>query len=200
MINWFFKRFNKKKYYSKSKKNIKRNNYLLHINKLKKTIPEWDTFFCDDKSKSIEENNEIRGNNWIRLEVLGQTLLEKYSWAIPDERSLRILANYSPLIEIGITSIYIIITYYINYQCLIINHSNVFVIISCITLYIGAGKGYWAKMLSNRNIDILAFDKYIDKDRWFNVLKGNSNILNKRLAEGRNLFLCYPDDSQSLGR
>lgn len=64
----------------------------------------------------------------------------------------------------------------------------------------GAGKGYWAKMLSNRNVDIIAYDKYLDKDRWFNVIRGNSNILKTSVAKNRNLFLCYPDDSENLGR
>lgn len=104
MKTFFFQRYKKIKRF-KVKRDIKHNIYLSQINKLKKTIPEWDNFFCNDPSKSIEENDQIRGSNWIRLEVIGQSLLEKFSWAIPDERSLRILSNYSPLIEIGIIPI-----------------------------------------------------------------------------------------------
>jgi len=61
---------------------------------LRKTIPEWDDFFS-------AENEEARGNNWVRLDVLGQPLCSKYAWAIPNERALNILAEFSPLIEVG---------------------------------------------------------------------------------------------------
>ena len=33
--------------------------------------------------------------------VLGEPLARRYAWAIPDERALRILAEFSPLVEIG---------------------------------------------------------------------------------------------------
>lgn len=70
------------------------NEFLMEVNNLKETIPEWDTFFQ-------AESDEMRGNHWIRLEILGQPLLEKYAWGIPDQCALNILAEFSPLVEIG---------------------------------------------------------------------------------------------------
>jgi hypothetical protein len=70
------------------------NPYLRQVLQLKETIPEWDDFFNSEKT-------EERGNNWIRLEVLGQPLCEKYAWAIPDQRALNIIAQFQPIIELG---------------------------------------------------------------------------------------------------
>jgi hypothetical protein len=69
------------------------NSYLKNFLKLKKTIGCWDSFFTVPEPDRVE--------NWVRLEVLGNALCEKYSWAVPDSRALRILKNFSPLIEIG---------------------------------------------------------------------------------------------------
>lgn len=71
-----------------------KNPYLKEIRSLRKTIPEWDEFFS-------EEGEEARGNNWVRLDVLGQPLCSKYAWAIPNHRALNILAEFSPLVEVG---------------------------------------------------------------------------------------------------
>lgn len=172
-----------------------KNKYLEEVNELKSTIPEWveGTFFNDHvddgkkqekkktttkKRKISEEGREeevklmkvmTREQNWIRLEVLGQPLVDKYAWAIPDERSLGILAHFSPLIEIG------------------------------------AGKGYWASLLLNRGVDILAFDKIgggeggqNDDSNWTEVKKGGPKLLAKPKYAGRNLFLCYPDEGSSM--
>ena len=46
-------------------------------------------------------NHDDRMTEWVRIRIVGKALLEKYSWAIPDDRSLKILSNFSPLIEIG---------------------------------------------------------------------------------------------------
>ena len=72
-----------------------KNPYLKEIRSLRKTIPEWEeNFFAED-------GEEARGNNWVRLDVLGAPLCSKYAWAVPNNRALNILAEFSPLIEIG---------------------------------------------------------------------------------------------------
>jgi hypothetical protein len=63
------------------------------VRRLRKTIPEWSTFF--------ETDAETMRMNWVRLEVLAQPMFDKYAWAIPNERALHILTSFSPLIEIG---------------------------------------------------------------------------------------------------
>jgi len=92
MKEFFASRPSKCSHY-KSIKQVK-NPYLKEIRCLRKSIPEWDNFFS-------EGDDETRGNNWVRLDVLGQPLSEKYAWAIPNNRALNILAEFSPIIEIG---------------------------------------------------------------------------------------------------
>jgi hypothetical protein len=67
--------------------------YLDEVKQLKDSIEIWDNFFG--------ANEDEQGYGWARLDVIGQSLLRQYAWAIPDERALRILANYAPLVEIG---------------------------------------------------------------------------------------------------
>jgi hypothetical protein len=78
----------------KRKDDEEENPFLQEVEELKATIPEWNSFFS-------KESDEVRGNHWIRLEVLGLSLLEKYSWAIPDDKALKIATAFSPLVEIG---------------------------------------------------------------------------------------------------
>jgi len=132
------------------------NPYLAKIRKLKATIPEWDEFFTNG-------DDETRTSNWIRLEVVGQRLLERYAWAIPDTRALKILKHYSPLIEIG------------------------------------AGRGYWSRLLSEMDVNVVAFDRTVYDRRWFDVQLGGPDVLSRSVADGRSLFLCYPDESNNLG-
>lgn len=60
---------------------------------------------------------------------------------------------------------------------------------------IGCGKGYWASLLLQRNVNIVAFDREVVNDSWTNVLKGGPEmLLVKKISRGRNLFLSYPDE------
>ncbi len=147
---------NRKSFNVYSKQQIDASNaYLKEIIALRKTIPNWDSFF----SQSAND----RESDWIRLEVLGQPLSEKYSWAIPNDRALEILGHFSPIVEIG------------------------------------AGKGYWASLLSQRGVDITAYDIFVDsKNSWTTVQKGGPKVLKHIANKGRTLFLCYPDEAQDM--
>jgi hypothetical protein len=85
-------------------------------------------------------------------------LIEKYSWAIPDERAIEIVKCFAPIVEIG------------------------------------AGNGYWAKLIKDRGVDIIAFDLFTAgaKGNWTSVEKGGPEVLKK--FKGRAMMLCYPDD------
>jgi hypothetical protein len=71
----------------------KENAYFKEVQRLKRTIPCWDVFYTAPEQDRID--------SWLRLEVLGAAMCEKYSWAIPDITTLRILKHFCPLIEIG---------------------------------------------------------------------------------------------------
>lgn len=83
----------KKKKMNLSKK-ISSNPYLKEVKMLKSTIPNWQNIFCENAASD-------RINQLIRVEVIGQPLSEKYSWAIPNLRAIKILEFFSPLIEVG---------------------------------------------------------------------------------------------------
>ena len=60
------------------------------------TAHERDNFF----SNSLM-NPERRGELWMDQADRGEELVNQYSWAIPDERAMRIIKHFSPLVEIG---------------------------------------------------------------------------------------------------
>lgn len=72
---------------------------------------------------------------------------------------------------------------------------------------IGAGLGYWSKLLSDRGVDVIAYDicapkpsafsttKSNQKQKskyWFDVRQGGPEVL--KGETNRALLLCYPDD------
>ena len=82
-------------YDNKSHELISDNNpYLTQMRILKNKMGKnWEKFF------NISVND--RTKEWNQLDKLWDKLKEKYAWAIPDVRTLNILREFSPLIEIG---------------------------------------------------------------------------------------------------
>jgi hypothetical protein len=64
-------------------------DYAHEIQELRATIPCWDNMFS-----STAVSPEERAQAWVRLEILGQPLIERYAWAVPDEKALRICAAF----------------------------------------------------------------------------------------------------------
>lgn len=65
---------------------------------------------------------------------------------------------------------------------------------------VGAGKGYWARLLQGRGVDIIPFDKFLPskKAMWTPVRRGGPEVLSTAHASGRALLLCYPDEAESM--
>lgn len=147
----------KRPHASKAEDAVVSNPYLEEVKQLKRTIPHWKNMY----SSQAEES---RQDELLRLRIIGEPLAAKYSWAIPDERSLNVLKHFSPLVEIG------------------------------------AGKGYWAKLLRDKGADIIAFDKDVasEDELWTEVMTGTPEVLSTKIASNRSLFLCYPDESESM--
>jgi hypothetical protein len=74
---------------------------------------------------------------------------------------------------------------------------------------VGAGTGYWAWLLRQLGVDILAFDKYPpsqnstsksefhpDTDTWTEVLQGDESVLDSIVD--RTLFLCWPPSNHPM--
>jgi len=96
----------KAKFFRKARKHLKKlyhhqkNDYQREVEALKATIPHWNTMYCFD-DKNNHDIDESRVQEMIRLDVVGSALSDKYAWAIPDQRALKILHHFSPIIEIG---------------------------------------------------------------------------------------------------
>ena len=76
---------------------------------------------------------------------------------------------------------------------------------------IGAGTGYWAKLLQDQGCDVLAFDKapphkksnpYHDcgviTNVWTEIRQGSASVLKRPECKGRALFLCWPPYNTSM--
>lgn len=103
---------------------------------------------------------------------LGERLIDQYSWATPDDRAIRILKNFSPLIEIGCGSN--------AYWCSIMQRPGIDIV------------GYDIKpetggLLSHPSGVSPAIGR-------FPVRKGGPNVLENDDNRNRTLFLCYADD------
>ena len=152
----FFKPESRRKPHRKRTRRVLGNPYLIRVLALRKTLPDWDNLFGAPE--------ELRIPQLIRLNVVGEYLVNKYSWAIPDTRAIRILSAFAPLIEIG------------------------------------CGLGYWGRLLHDSGVDIISVDRLGPRrDSWTYVVKGGPLLLQKPFLQGRNLFLCYPDEDGNLG-
>jgi hypothetical protein len=60
---------------------------------------------------------------------------------------------------------------------------------------IGSGKGYWAYLLREMKVDIVAYDIDVPPKPWTIIEQGGPEILlREEIVSNRNLFLCYPDE------
>lgn len=136
---------------------VEGNSYADEVQKLKSNSKFWKNIFEGDI-------NGKREKAWDEIEKKSQELSNQFAWAVPDEKALKIIEYFSPLIEIG------------------------------------AGKGYWARLLQNRGVDILPFDKFVGEmdSTWTDVKAGDPSSILKPIAKDRNLFLCYPDEAESI--
>lgn len=141
--------------------------YETEVQIMRDSTSHWHQFFSDGAAN-------FRAVGWAHLDTKIDLLCNKFAWAVPDDRALRIIQHFSPIIEIG------------------------------------AGKGYWTKLLRQRGVDILAYDKFV-----YNVSKsgtrtkrcqkchsevfeGGPEVLLEPQAKDRALLLCYPDDRESM--
>ncbi|KAF0701709.1 Aste57867_7875 [Aphanomyces stellatus] len=143
------------------------NPYLEFFRSFQKSQPkDMDRLFDPDLDDEVREN---------LFNLVDDNIASKYSWAIPDERALRVIKHYGPIVEIG------------------------------------AGTGYWGRLLQLRGVDIKCFDLHVPGDgvsdddasdeeeeeklerkTWIHVQKGTPEVLKK--LNKRSLLLCYPDD------
>jgi len=173
------------------------------------------SYFSEDHVDSEE-----RAQIWSEQAELGEALVNQYSWATPDERSLKIIKHFAGEAR----------------------NSK-----SCGLVEIGCGSNaYWSRLIAACGVDVLAFDSQLhgggkinnnddndDNDNndektstlshddevngtkkkkrkidqgdkkcfndGFTIYKGGPEALNSEVAEKRILFLCYPDEDVYAG-
>jgi hypothetical protein len=129
---------------------------------------ERDSFFSN-----AAVDPERRAALWMEQADLGESLVNKYSWATPDERAFSILRHFDPLIEIGCGSN--------AYWC----RQMVAEGIDIVGYDVSPDQGGKIKASGGMQTD-------------FTVYKGGPEVLALKENANRTLFLCYPDESDDV--
>lgn len=135
-------------------------------------VGKWVRLRFEDWIRDWDVNSERHFENEIEAYRERPKYVDRYSWAVPNEDALNMLARYSPLVEIG------------------------------------AGNGYWAHLLRERGVDIVAYDLLPPNEGantfhsgarvWTEVLKGSHEKV--RRHRDRTLFLCWPPYANPMAR
>lgn len=74
------------------------NSLYQHQKSFFESIPDEvkDNFFC---TNTVDPQQ--RAHVWMEQADIGENLVNRYSWATPDSRAIRILKHFSPMVEIG---------------------------------------------------------------------------------------------------
>ena len=150
------------------------------------TCTQRDEFFSCD-AVTPEERADI----WTRQADIGETLVNTYSWATPDTRALRILAQFSPIVEIGCGAN--------AYWCRQMHATGIDVV------GYDQNLGHGGKIIAN---DKTKKKKASDDETTTPILAGNEmeegptflrrggpEVLANPENSKRTLFLCYPDEN-----
>jgi len=114
-------------------------------------------------------SDERRAELFEMMAEEGEPLREKYSWAIPDKRAIRIAASFGPLVEVGAGK---------GYWAMLLRAAGVNVLAYDIIGTPAKGKG----------------EKHGAVTFWSEVQRGGAKALQSVACLGRALFLCYPDE------
>eukprot|EP00873_Tetraselmis_striata_P044700 jgi/Tetstr1/464964/TSEL_009698.t1 len=120
---------------------------------------------------TAQVSDERRAELFQLMAEQGEPLRGKYAWAIPDQRAIRIIANFSPLVEIGAGK---------GYWAMLLRQAGADVLALDIT---GSSRKKGA-----------APGKKGLQGQWSEVRKGGPKVLQTVETLGRTLFLCYPDE------
>lgn len=113
---------------------------------------------------------ERRAQIWMDQADTGEECVDKYSWATPDERAMKVLRHFSPIIEIGCGAN--------AYWCDCMRRNGIDVV------------GY------DRSIDEGGTISQKRGTSSFRPRKGGPDVLSNKESLGRTLFLCYPDEME----
>lgn len=167
------------------------------VSKVENPLLEQQTQFLKQKGLTETERYEFfspditserRAELWMAQADLGEDLVNRYAWATPDDTAIRILKEFSPLVEIGCGSN--------AYWCRILQQHGIDII------------GYDVNVASGGKINGANNDtttktktktkkgkKSNDTSPSFLRQGGPDVLASKEIQKsGRTLFLCYPDE------
>lgn len=124
-------------------------------------------------------DTDRRAELWMAQADLGETLINRYSWATPDERSLRILRHFSPIVEIGCGAN--------AYWSRLMKEARIDAVAYD---FDPEGGGTFQSRSSEK--------RKRQSSCGFKVHKGGPDVL--RQESGRTLFLCYPDEDDEVSK
>ena len=126
-----------------------------------------------------------RAEVWSRQADLGEDLVNRYAWAIPNGRALSILKNFAPLVEVGSGAN--------GYWSRMMDDAGIDIVAYDAAVEEGG------QILRNEGTKNEKKKNSKAKDQT-GVRKGGPEILSTReiRASGRNLLLCYPDEDDGL--
>ena len=137
------------------------------------TREERESFFSDALVLP-ERRSEI----WMDQADLGEQLVNRFSWAIPNNRALRILRKFSPLIEIGCGRN--------AYWARRMHQAGIDVVAFDINPSSGGTIDQHQHRAVTSNTSVNAHH--------FPVQRGGPSVLREVAHSDRTLFLCYPDE------
>ena len=129
-------------------------------------------------------DDDARSELWEQMCEEGEEVRSQFAWAIPDERALRILQHFSPILEVGAG-----FGYWAHMLELRGADVDPFDIIGLAPAE-GARKAMPPK---KRAADAPPAELF-----WTAVRHGGPEALRLETARGRSLLLCYPDETMQL--
>mmetsp|Transcript_25627 Transcript_25627/g.33553 ORF Transcript_25627/g.33553 Transcript_25627/m.33553 type:complete len:336 (+) Transcript_25627:48-1055(+) len=138
---------------------------------------------------SSELGDDRRAELFQMMCLQGDLLRRRYSWAIPDERALKAVANFGPIIEVGCG---------LGYWAKLLRDRGV----NVAAYDILADESRKAKSMedpkktqaNDQEGGSQSEEEEESRAFWTEVEPGGPEMLLKESNKGRNLFLCYPDD------
>ena len=133
-------------------------------------------FFCVDKVVP-----EIRAEIWAKQAEIGEELVNKYSWATPDSRAIRILSHYQPIVEVGSGSN--------AYWARMMNQHGID--ITAYDCHIEEGGKIHHEGTATQGTTDITTKTFEDG---FVLKLGTPAVLSEPDMSNKTLFLCYPDE------
>jgi len=131
-------------------------------------------------------DGEARGEIWTRQADLGEELVNGYAWATPDDRAMRILRHFSPIVEIGCGAN--------AYWAQMMHSVGIDVVAFDMEVEDGGRIQKKEKKSKKQKSSVSSGDGGKGDGKYFAVRKGGPDTLSFDVMRSRALFLCYPDE------